>query len=75
MQATNLDPGRVINISSMAGISPIADELSLGSEGHGLWSYHTSKAAANHLTQSLAVTLAKKCICVNAIMPGMSCCI
>ncbi|KAL8278132.1 hypothetical protein RQP46_009456 [Phenoliferia psychrophenolica] len=71
VKANNIDPGRVICISSMAGISPIADDLSLGAKGTGLWSYHTSKGAANHLSQSLAVTLAKRCITVNAICPGV----
>jgi len=69
--ANNIDPSRVINISSVAGLSPLADNPALGAEGSGLWSYHTSKAAANHLSQSLAVTLAKKFITVNAILPGV----
>lgn len=40
------DPGRVINIASVAGLDPVAEGTSLGESDHGLWSYNTSKAAA-----------------------------
>jgi len=42
--ATNLAPGRVINISSIAGISPRTEESKLANDGDGLWSYNVSKA-------------------------------
>ncbi|PVG02194.1 putative NADPH-dependent beta-ketoacyl reductase [Serendipita vermifera] len=69
--ATSTDPGRVINVSSVASISVSASDTHLAGEGHGLWSYHTSKAAVNHLTNTLANTLAKRCITVNAVLPGV----
>ncbi|KAJ3488130.1 hypothetical protein NLI96_g3065 [Meripilus lineatus] len=62
--SNNRDPGRVINISSIASQVAVATESSLASEGHGLWSYHTSKAAVNHLSSQLAATLAPKFITV-----------
>ncbi|KAL5534775.1 hypothetical protein ACEPAG_1239 [Sanghuangporus baumii] len=69
--ATSFDPGRVINISSTASIDPHAEETSVANKGNGLWSYNTSKAAANHLTSLLAVTLCSKHITVNAVLPGI----
>ncbi|EJD46243.1 rhamnolipids biosynthesis 3-oxoacyl-reductase [Auricularia subglabra TFB-10046 SS5] len=71
--ATNVDPGRVINIASVAGISPQAEggTVSLAGDGNGLWSYNTSKAAAIHLSKQLAVTLGPRCITVNALCPGV----
>ncbi|KAH9985639.1 rhamnolipids biosynthesis 3-oxoacyl-reductase [Russula compacta] len=68
--ATNHDPGRVINLSSIAGISPLATGT-VTSPGTGVWSYNTSKAAVNHLTSQLAVTLGPQFITVNAICPGV----
>jgi len=68
--SNNQDPARVINISSVASIRAVAEGSTMSEEGHGLWSYNTSKAAVNHLTSQLAVTLAPKCITVNAILPG-----
>ncbi|KAG9083282.1 hypothetical protein FRC07_013957, partial [Ceratobasidium sp. 392] len=59
--ATALDPGRVVNISSVGSISAQAETV---------WSYSTSKAAVNHLTSTMAVSLAPKFITVNAILPG-----
>jgi len=67
----NHDPARVINISSIAALSPIANYSKLAGRGNGLWSYHTSKAAVNHLTSQLAVTLGPQFITVNAICPGV----
>ncbi|KAI9611536.1 hypothetical protein H4Q26_008490 [Puccinia striiformis f. sp. tritici PST-130] len=87
--ATNLDPGRVIVISSTAGLASKAESSGLGAAGHGLWSLiiranhpfdsyfrpkqkradNASKAAAISLSNNLAVTLAPKCITVNAICP------
>lgn len=69
--ATNVDPGRVIVISSVAALTSKAESTGLGAEGHGLWSYNASKAAAISLSNNLAVTLAPKCITVNAICPGV----
>jgi len=68
--ANNLDPGRVINISSIASVDP-QSENPLSSEGNGTWSYQPSKAAVNHLTSSLAVKLAPHHVTVNAILPGI----
>jgi len=65
------DPGRVINISSVAGVSAHAEGSSVAGSGMGLWSYNTSKAAVNHLTSQLAVSLANRFITVNAILPGL----
>lgn len=36
--ATALDPGRVVNISSVASKDPIAQDTALASKGQGLWS-------------------------------------
>ena len=69
--ATSTMPGRVINISSVASLDPKAEETSLGAANAGLWSYNASKAAANHLTSTLAVSLGPKMITVNAILPGV----
>jgi len=69
--SNNLDPGRVINIASVAGLDPVAEGTSLGEANHGLWSYNASKASAIHLSKSLAATLGDKFITVNAICPGV----
>jgi len=69
--SNNVDPARVINISSIASLVAVTEESALAGNGHGLWSYHTSKAAVNHLSSQLAVTLAPKFITVNAILPGI----
>ncbi|KAA1471893.1 rhamnolipids biosynthesis 3-oxoacyl-reductase [Dentipellis sp. KUC8613] len=69
--ATNSDPGRVINVSSIAGLSAVAEGSRVAGPGMGLWSYNTSKAAVNHLTSQLAVSLASRRITVNAILPGV----
>ncbi|KAI0643807.1 NAD-P-binding protein [Trametes meyenii] len=69
--ANSFDPGRVINISSVAGFITTAQGSKLSGADHGLWSYGTSKAAVNHLTILLATTLAPKFITVNAILPGV----
>ncbi|KAF9447160.1 NAD(P)-binding protein [Macrolepiota fuliginosa MF-IS2] len=54
--STNLDPGRVINISSTSSVDP-ACESPLSDAGNGTWSYQPSKAAVNHLTSALALKL------------------
>ena len=51
----------VINISSIAGSIPAADEN---------YAYGASKAAIDHVTTSLALRLARKHVRVNAIAPG-----
>ncbi|KAI0786985.1 rhamnolipids biosynthesis 3-oxoacyl-reductase [Abortiporus biennis] len=69
--SNNLDPARVINVSSIASLVAVSNDSTLASSGHGLWSYHTSKAAVNHLSATLSVTLAPKFITVNCILPGV----
>ncbi|KLO19614.1 NAD(P)-binding protein [Schizopora paradoxa] len=69
--STAQDPARIINISSTASVSAHAEGSPLSGSTQGLWSYHTSKAAVNHLTSQLALTLGKKKITVNAILPGI----
>lgn len=69
--STAYDPARIINISSTSSVSAHAEGGPLAESNQGLWSYHTSKAAVNHLTSQLAVTLGKKKITVNAILPGI----
>ncbi|KAJ3295690.1 hypothetical protein HK104_002408 [Borealophlyctis nickersoniae] len=68
--ADNINPGRVINISSIAGTSSVA-ENSLSAPGTGTWSYAVSKAAVNHLTRVMASTLARRKVTVNVIAPGV----
>lgn len=55
------DPGRVINIGSVAG---------LRTDIMNAYAYSASKAAVHHLTRQLAFDLAKHHITVNAIAPG-----
>jgi len=69
--ATNTDPGRVINISSVNSLQANTETSSTSADGHGLWSYHTSKAAVNQLTSNMAVTLMPKFVTCNAILPGL----
>ncbi|KAJ3220149.1 hypothetical protein HDU67_005473 [Dinochytrium kinnereticum] len=68
--ADNIDPARVINISSVAGTSSVA-EMDLAASGYGTWSYNASKAAVNHLTRTMANSLAGKFVTINAIAPGV----
>jgi len=68
--STNLDPARVINISSTASVEPEAEHL-LSGPGQGTWSYQPSKAAVNQLTATLAVKLGPRHVTVNAILPGL----
>lgn len=53
--------GRIINVSSIAGLQASA----------GSAAYNASKGALNLLTKSMAVELAPKKINVNAILPGL----
>jgi NAD(P)-dependent dehydrogenase (short-subunit alcohol dehydrogenase family) len=53
---------RVINIGSISGIEFPQDNA---------WSYHPAKAAVHHMTQTMAKTLVREGIAVNAIAPGL----
>lgn len=53
-------PGRIVNISSMLGVTPTAR----------VHAYAASKAGINQLTRTTAVELARHGISVNAISPG-----
>ncbi|CAB9498396.1 Diacetyl reductase [(S)-acetoin forming] [Seminavis robusta] len=58
---TGDDPGRVINIGSVAGMVP---------QEAPTHAYDASKAAVHHLTKDLARELAPKHITVNVLAPG-----
>lgn len=68
-EATPTNPGRVINIASMAGISTsdvtAGDDGGLSAPGHGTFSYGPSKAACIHLSRIQASKLAPKNINVK----------
>lgn len=59
--ASNADPARVINLGSVMGTQPLADDA---------YSYTASKAAVHHLTRTLAGEFARRHITVNAFAPG-----
>jgi NAD(P)-dependent dehydrogenase (short-subunit alcohol dehydrogenase family) len=59
--ASDADPARVINLGSVMGTQPLADDA---------YSYTASKAAVHHLTKTLANELAARRITVNAFAPG-----
>lgn len=53
--------GRIVNISSSAGITPIGGEVT----------YAASKAALSMMTRNVALDHAQDCINVNAVCPGV----
>ncbi|WP_274627749.1 SDR family oxidoreductase [Arvimicrobium flavum] len=59
--ASDDDPARVINLGSVMGTQPLADDA---------YSYTASKAAVHHLTRTLAIEFASRRITVNAFAPG-----
>lgn len=62
--AADGDPARVVNVGSMDGlhVSRLART--------GTFAYSASKAAAHHLTRTLAVELGPRNVTVNAVAPG-----
>ncbi|KAE8225760.1 hypothetical protein CF319_g1554 [Tilletia indica] len=67
---SNTKHASVINIASVAAISPMAT-TPLAPPGSGTWSYQPSKAASVHLTRTLANSLSERFVLVNAILPGV----
>ena len=59
--ASDADPARIINLGSVMGSQPLADDA---------YSYTASKAAVHHLTRTLANEFAQRRITVNAFAPG-----
>ena len=67
---SSTEPAHIVNVSSVAGIASDVSSGGLLAKDSGSWSYSASKAALNHLTKTLAHTLARKHIMVNAVLPG-----
>jgi len=71
----NVNPSRVINIASVAGLAtgdPTAGEGGgLAAPGSGTYSYGPSKAACIHLSKQQASKLAPRNIMVNCVCPGV----
>lgn len=59
--ATADDPARIVNLGSVMGSQPLAEDA---------YSYTASKAAVHHLTRTLAIEFARRHITVNALAPG-----
>ncbi|TIB39543.1 hypothetical protein E3P86_01090, partial [Wallemia ichthyophaga] len=68
---SNIEPAHVVNVSSVAGVVTSAQSGGLVSPDAGSWSYGASKAALNHLTKTLAQTLSRKHIMINAVLPSV----
>jgi NAD(P)-dependent dehydrogenase (short-subunit alcohol dehydrogenase family) len=61
LMARNPDGGRIVNVSSTAGLLP----------NHFALAYSVSKAALIHMTRTLAKELGKDNITVNCVCPGI----
>ncbi|TPX32113.1 hypothetical protein SmJEL517_g04689 [Synchytrium microbalum] len=71
----NYEPATVVNVSSIGGIIASSaegrdDDSGIAKAGSGTPSYASSKAAVNHLTRTLATSLASRYVRVNCIAPG-----
>lgn len=62
-------PASVINVTSIIASIPMA-YMPTAQKGQGAFSYATSKAAAAHLTRTMAVPLKKMHVNCNALAPG-----
>lgn len=60
------DPARVINIASVATLSPASTD-----GPSAAWAYSASKAAVSHMSVGLAKALGKRDITTNVICPGL----
>ena len=60
------DPARVINISSIAALTPAREDSPVAA-----WAYAASKAAVTHMSVGLAKALGDRDIATNVICPGL----